>query len=236
MNPFQSGPGSEVRDLSSPRRSKLSLLLKLLLVLSVIVVLQLEGSNLLDRFDEHFREFANRWGTSFIVLAFVLYVVLLSIPFVPGMEIGWTLMMIFGVKGVIMVYVASVVALSLSYMMGSMIPVRAIVRLLHWLHLYKASAYVLRMAPLSANEKLNLMLQNAPLKAIPFLLKHRYLAIAVAFNLPGNALIGGGGGIGLLSGLCGLFPFPRYLATVCLAVSPIPLILLANSGIPLLFG
>ena len=75
---------------------------------------------------------------------------------------------------------------------------------------------------------------NAPARVIPFLAEHRYLAVAIAFNLPGNTLIGGGGGIGMLAGISSLFPFPRYLLTVSLAVAPVPLFILANGGIPLL--
>jgi hypothetical protein len=41
--------------------------------------------------------------------------------------------------------------------------------------------------------------------------------------VPGNAVIGGGGGIALLAGISGLFTFPRYLAIVSLAVLPVPL-------------
>ena len=61
---------------------------------------------------------------------------------------------------------------------------------------------------------------------IPWLLKHRYIAVIVALNVPGNALIGGGGGIALLAGMSGLFTFPRYLAALALAVLPVPLFVL----------
>jgi len=57
------------------------------------------------------------------------------------------------------------------------------------------------------------------------LLKHLYLTIAVVLNLPGNALIGGGGGIGLMVGMSGVVPFYKYLAIVAIAVLPVPLII-----------
>ena len=42
-------------------------------------------------------------------------------------------------------------------------------------------------------------------------------------NVPGNAVIGGGGGIMMMAGLSGIFaPLPTVLA-VMLAVSPVPL-------------
>ena len=58
---------------------------------------------------------------------------------------------------------------------------------------------------------------------MPGPLKHRYIAITVVLNIPGNAIIGGGEGIALLDGISGSFTFLRYLAVVSLAVLSIPL-------------
>jgi hypothetical protein len=57
------------------------------------------------------------------------------------------------------------------------------------------------------------------------LVRHRYLALAFALNLPGNSLIGGGGGIALSAGMSGLYPMPAYLASVAVAVAPVPLLI-----------
>ncbi|UCE30573.1 MAG: hypothetical protein JSW68_10975, partial [Burkholderiales bacterium] len=59
------------------------------------------------------------------------------------------------------------------------------------------------------------------------LLRHRHVALAIALNLPGNALVGGAGGLGMLAGMSGLFSLPRYLLLVALATTPVPLFLLA---------
>jgi hypothetical protein len=61
---------------------------------------------------------------------------------------------------------------------------------------------------------------------VPFLLRHRYLALAIALNLPGNFLLGGGGGIALLAGVSRLYAVPGFLATVTCAVAPVPLAVL----------
>jgi hypothetical protein len=71
-------------------------------------------------------------------------------------------------------------------------------------------------------------LNAAPLKIIPYLLKHRYLMLAVALNLPGNVIIGGGGGIGLIAGMSRLCPFPRYILFVSVAITPLPILFLAG--------
>jgi hypothetical protein len=52
----------------------------------------------------------------------------------------------------------------------------------------------------------------------------------VALNVPGNAVIGGGGGIALLAGMSGLVTFPRFLATVSLAALPVPLFVVLAGG------
>jgi hypothetical protein len=87
---------------------------------------------------------------------------------------------------------------------------------------------VLRLEPLNSEERLDFLLTTAPSKVIPFLLKHRYLIIAITLNLPGNAIIGGGGGIGLITGISRLYPFPKYLLLVSLAITPLPLLILAS--------
>jgi hypothetical protein len=87
---------------------------------------------------------------------------------------------------------------------------------------------MLQLEPLNSEEKLDFLLRAAPSKVIPFLVKHRYFMIALALNLPGNALIGGGGGIGLISGMSRLYPFPKYTLLVSFAITPVPLLLLAG--------
>lgn len=58
--------------------------------------------------------------------------------------------------------------------------------------------------------------------------EHENLMIAVTLNLPGNVLIGGGGGIGLIAGMSGLCPFPKYILFVSLAITPLPILFLAG--------
>jgi len=58
------------------------------------------------------------------------------------------------------------------------------------------------------------------------MLKHRYWVVAIALNMPGNALIGGGGGIGMISGMSRILNYPSYFLTVLIAVIPLPLIMI----------
>ena len=99
-----------------------------------------------------------------------------------------------------------------------------IIRLLDWLHLHKASVLVAQLEPLDQQQRLKLLYQKAPSKLLPFLLKHRFLAIVAVLNLPGNALIGGGGGIGVIAGMSKIFPFYIFVLLVAVAAVPIPLL------------
>ena len=64
-------------------------------------------------------------------------------------------------------------------------------------------------------------------------LRSRYILLAVLINLPGNSLIGGGGGIGLLAGLSRIYAPLATVLTFLIAVSPIPLLVWIY-GMPIL--
>ena len=157
------------------------------------------------------------------------FVVLLAMPFVPGAEIGLAMLTAFGAAIAPLVYVATVLALCLSYTIGRILPKTVLVRLLEAIRTHRAADLVARAAPLSRDERLAMLLEGAPPRIVALALRHRYVALALALNLPGNALIGGGGGIALLAGFSGLFdPLPTVLA-FAIAVAPVPLAILILS-------
>jgi hypothetical protein len=55
------------------------------------------------------------------------------------------------------------------------------------------------------------------------------LALAILLNLPGNALIGDGGGIGLIAGMSGIITYPKYLLLLTVAISPVPILIYLNT-------
>lgn len=169
-------------------------------------------------------------AASFLLFATVVsYMLLLAIPFLPGIEVGLMLMAMLGHKGILLVYLCTVMALSLSFLFGRLLPPRHLARALGWFHLTRAREMIDVLGPLGPEERLLFLTRSAPSRIVPFLLRHRYLIIGVLFNVPGNALIGGGGGIGLIAGMSRLFPFPKYLLLVCLAVTPGPIIFLLRA-------
>jgi hypothetical protein len=89
--------------------------------------------------------------------------------------------------------------------------------------LRKAADLVSRAARLPRQARVEMLLDGAPPRVVALALRHRYIALALAVNTPGNAVIGGGGGIMFLAGLSGIFaPLPTALS-IMIAVSPVPL-------------
>jgi len=157
-----------------------------------------------------------------VTISAVLYAVLLAIPFVPGAEVGWALIAMLGPSIAFLVYVCTVAGLSLSFIAGRLIPLPGLIKLSDDFKLARLSALLRQIEPLSAQERLSFLSNRAPNRYLPFLLRHRYLALAVAVNVPGNFLIGGGGGIALFAGISRVYSVSGFVATIILAVAPVP--------------
>jgi hypothetical protein len=160
-----------------------------------------------------------------LMIALLIYILLMATPFMPGIEIGLTVMLLLGHKSALLIYLCTLIALSISYLVGKFFPLQLVHRLLKWLYLNRASELVSQLEPLNQTERLSFLQKKAPARFAPFLLKHRYAMIAILLNLPGNALLGGGGGIGLVVGMSRLIPFHKYLLIISLAVAPVPLVI-----------
>lgn len=146
-----------------------------------------------------------------------------ALPFVPGAEIGLALMLVFGGKIAFLVYVSMVAALVLAFIVGRFVPLETTAKAFRYLGLNRADDLLTGLAPLGPGERLALLSAEAPRRLIPVMLRHRYLALMILFNMPGNSILGGGGGIAFTAGLSGLFRYPGYLAAVSIAIAPVPL-------------
>lgn len=158
-----------------------------------------------------------------IMLGSVAYVGLLALPFVPGAEIGIAMLTAFGAAIAPLIYSATVVSMMLAYGIGRLLPIKALERLLSFLRMRRAAELVARAAPLAFEERLAMLLDGAPPRTVALALRHRYIALALSVNIPGNAVIGGGGGIMLMAGLSGIFAPVPTLLTIAVAVLPVPL-------------
>lgn len=146
-----------------------------------------------------------------------------ALPFVPGAEIGFGLILVFGGSIALLVYLCMVAALLLAFLVGRFVPIASITVLLNFLGLIRAREMIAGLEPLNSAERLALLTDQAPQRFVPVLLKHRYLALLIVLNTPGNSLIGGGGGIAFIAGLSRLFSLPGFLLSVAIAVAPVPL-------------
>ena len=159
-----------------------------------------------------------------LFLACLVYALLIAVPFVPGVEIGLSLLMMRGAEAAPGVYIATLTGLGLAYLAGRHIPLAWLRQLFLDLRLTGACAMIDRLAPLSPTDRLRLMHRALPDRVATGFLRWRYLWLALLVNLPGSSLIGGGGGILMLAGLSGVFAPGPVALTLALAVAPVPLL------------
>ncbi len=166
-------------------------------------------------------------AAQFWVLAavFALYALLISIPFVPGLEIALALLMLRGAELALPIYVSTVLGLMLAYGAGRLIPLTALARVFLDLHLTRAAALIETMAPLSSRDRIAILQSRLPRRIAAPAMRYRYLGLALLINMPGSGLIGGGGGICLTAGMSRLFAPHWSVLTLILAVLPFPLFL-----------
>ena len=155
-------------------------------------------------------------------LLLVAYAVLLAVPFVPGVEIGIAILAMEGAWIAPFVYSATVIGLMLAFLIGRHMPYRILHRTFADLGLRRACRLLETVEPLPELQRLALLRRHLPRRLAPYAVRWRYLILAGLFNLPGSALLGGGGGIALVAGLSGLFGPRTMLLTVVLAVAPVP--------------
>ncbi|MCU7842743.1 MAG: hypothetical protein KZQ93_02775 [Candidatus Thiodiazotropha sp. (ex Monitilora ramsayi)] len=166
-----------------------------------------------------------------VVIGIVLYIILMAIPFLPGLEMGLILMMVLGPKGVLVTYICTLIALSIGFSIGRIFPTQLIVSLLQWLNLDRAATLLKQFDAIPPDQRLVYLARNLPKKALPILLRHRYLVLALLFNLPGNAVIGGGGGIAMIAGNSRLYSYPMFLLLISFAILPGPIVILLSKSI-----
>jgi hypothetical protein len=222
-------PGSGAVGAFATRGGFARLALKVVLLAALLVGAHLAGQAVLARLGAPLVPSTEPMMHRTVMIGIAAYTVLMMLPFVPGIEIGLALIAMLGLDIVPLVYGATVVALTGAFLLGRLVPHATIVQILALLRLRRASELLTRLEPLETDQRLEFLLQRASSRVVPFLLRHRFLAIAIALNLPGNALVGGGGGICLIAGFSRLFPLPTFLAAVAVAVSPLPFFLLLTS-------
>jgi len=203
-----------------------SVIVKLICLVLLIVVANIAVGWVVDALHFEIRPSNEDMVHRMITICAVAYAVLIAVPFVPGVEIGLTLIGMFGPRIVFLVYVTTLGGLAIAFTAGRLIPLTGLIRLLRDLQFQRASRLLEIIEPMDGADRLAFMVSKAPNRLLPFLLRHRYFALAIVINLPGNIVIGGGGGIALMAGVSRLYSVPGFLATIVLAVAPVPLAIL----------
>jgi hypothetical protein len=203
--------------------------LRLALLLALILVASRLGDLAVHQIDLHRISGGDTLPHRTLMIATITYVVMMALPFCPGIEIGLAMMILLGAKIAPLVYAATVFALLVPFAMGRLVPASAAITLFERLRWLQARDLLMSMQTLDEKQRLAFLLGQTPPRLARRLLEHRYLAIAVALNTPGNILVGDGGGIALAAGLSQLYSFPRFALTVMLAVSPIPIAVMLSA-------
>jgi len=168
-----------------------------------------------------------------MLVLFCAYIILISIPFVPGIEIALSLMLIHGPEVIIWVYVTTVLGLFLAFLAGQYLSYDYLHSVFRDMRMKRACDLLDTIQPLSRDERISFLNSKIPNPLRPFLIEGRYAIIGVLLNVPGNALIGGGGGIMLIAGLSRVFSTYWMFVTLLFAVSPIPIAILVFGIDPL---
>lgn len=201
---------------------------RIALVAVVLVVLNCGGGVLAAQLNLQVWPRHNDMIEMIMLAIFVTYVLAMMMPFVPGIEIGMAIMLVLGPGGIVLVYLCTQIALALSFLVGRLVPVRSMQSMLRQIHLERASHTLEELDRTDPYQRIKSIAERAPYRWIGALLRNRYLALAIALNLPGNAVIGGAGGIGAVAGMSCVFRFSRFMLVVAMATAPVPVFLLMS--------
>lgn len=162
-------------------------------------------------------------GMGALLASALMLAILLGLPFVPSVEMGLMMMAVFGREGAVAAWIATIAGLALAHAAGRYMPAYQV---RHWLERHGLLAT--DRAPGESTmpdllERLHLS-EKKHHRIGAFLLRHRYLLFAALINMPGNSVLGGGGGIALIGGFTRLYRWPLFLLTVALASLPIPVL------------
>jgi hypothetical protein len=163
-------------------------------------------------------------GIGFLAALLLAYALLIAIPFVPGVELGLTLLMVEGAVIAPFIWAATLLGLMLAFAAGAFLPYPVLRRTLEDLRLARAASLIAALEPLDRDERLAALRDRLPRWLSPLVRSQRYVLLALLINLPGNAVLGGGGGILLLAGMSRLFSTLATFTTVALAVAPVPVV------------
>jgi len=108
-----------------------------------------------------------------IMTTAAIFILASALPFVPGAEIGFGLIMLFGGKIAFLVYLCMFSALGLAFMSGRFLPLTVIASTFNCLGFDRAHEFLMKLDPLQAEDRLALLTDNAPRRFGPAFLRSR---------------------------------------------------------------
>jgi hypothetical protein len=215
--------------LALPQRPTwLIILLKLSPIVLLIIFANIGISWLIDQLGFQFYPISFKLVERAILVGVILYICLMATPFLPGIEIGLILMILLGPMGAVLVYLCTLIALTVSFGLGRVFPPRLLASILGWLHMSRAESLLRRFDTTPPEQRLEFITGDTSTNSMPALLKRRYLVLAALLNLPGNVVVGGAGGIAMLAGMSRLYSFPKYMLLISVAVLPGPILIMLS--------
>lgn len=224
MEPTVSEPAAPAMPRPAPRkRFPWKLVIVLALLGGIILAFFLGGHAAFEWVKELAEKARNPVTLTILGLAYTL---LLAIPGVPGLEVGLVMMVVFGEIGIIAVWVCTVLGLNLTYFVGRRIPRE---KLKSWLAPKDVPEHELPSFAVGQADTFTLVLERNKLgrKVLKWTGPpggwRRYALVGFLLNMPGNFIIGGGGGIALFCGTSDDIKWRPFVLTTALAAMPIPL-------------
>jgi len=194
--------------------------------LMVIAALAVALHHVFVRAESWIRQSEYGWAMPGLMLAVLLiYAVLIAIPFVPGVEIGISVLAAGGADMAPLVWLATAGGLTLAYMVGRAVPLTWMHRFFLDMHMVRVAEMIALFEALSPQKRAAYLHGLLPKRYCGWIVKYRYPTLAVLINVPGNSVIGGGGGIAMITGLSGVFRPALSLLTILIATVPVPLVI-----------
>ena len=155
----------------------------------------------------------------------VAYVVLMSMPFVPGIEVGLVLMFMLGDGGILLIYLATQLSLSISFWLGQMVPAEKLAQALSFFGFSKMADLLKQSQAVTCDQRAYWLSEHFDSRIGRWLANHQGVSLAILINMPGNSFIGGAGGLSMLMGSTGLICYRHFVAVLAVATAPVPLML-----------
>jgi hypothetical protein len=131
----------------------------------------------------------------------LVYAILLALPYFPSVEIGFAIMVLFGKQGVTFAYVATLIGFLFAFLVGNLIQKCNL-----------EDHGLLRVCKSGITAKLA---RKSP-----------FFALVMLINLPGNIVLGGGGGIALNYGMTKQLNIVSFTLAIAIGVAPLPLLMM----------